>query len=169
MNYRELEHYFSKKLRFEKIEKKSHTHFVPRINGRISFPSVFCISRGSGDVANNIVRHCAKSLGLREAELRVSERCRIGMACVYLCFAIEVIARCVADPIVHGNNTDAMLQSVERLLEAIDALANHAECWNDDESAVLIRVVKVLGPSGTDARLERVKSRIGAIIASRQT
>ena len=145
MRRRDVDHYLTGKLKYAKKECR-HTHFLPHLDGReVPLPSIIALPRGTGEVGNNVLGGIAHSLGLREMDLRISMRCEISAACVYICQAGICVERCsrqlVADPNVYKENVMAMKTSIARLVRAAEKLMISASDWNQNERAALLSMV----------------------------
>jgi hypothetical protein len=145
MKRREVDHYLTVKLKYAKKECR-HIHFLPHLDGHdVPLPSIIALPRSSAEVRNNVLGDIARNLGLREMDLRISIRCEISAACVYICQAGMCVDRCsrqlVADPNVYKENVMAMKTSIARLLHTAERLVTSANGWNKHEEAALYAMV----------------------------
>ena len=148
MTSREIDKYFTGKLKYARDERR-HVHFFPCLDGKkLPLPTVIALTRGSGDVADRVVGGIARSLGLRENDFRTSVRCEIGAACVYLCQVGYCIEFCssslVLDPQVYRENVMAMEVSISYLLHNGVDLIMKAKCWNTKERSALDSLIRRL-------------------------
>jgi hypothetical protein len=146
MKRTQVEHFLSAKLQFEKAEKKRHTHFNLRVQGKyIITPAIICLSRSSGEVANNNLRGIASGLGLREPELRSSINCHNGRQCLLLCFSAYLLTHFrhlleYGDRVVYDASAQkAMLTSLDMLMDELQGPAGPGT-WRASEAQILGRV-----------------------------
>jgi hypothetical protein len=143
LNHRDLETWLAKKLKYEKNDRRRHIHFLPRIHGRqVPLPTIVALTRGSGDVGDNVVRGIAEALGVRVLDVRRSTKCTVGAACMYVCQAVYCILFCknclVLDPTIHQENVAAMGVSVSRLVSAAECIMREGpRRWCPDEQSAI--------------------------------
>lgn len=168
MKRQDIDQYLTGKLKYTKKECR-HVHFLPYLDGHeVPLPSIIALPRSSGEVRNNVIGDIAHSLGLREMDLRISMRCEIGRACVYICQAGICVLRCssqlVADPNVYKENVMAMRHSVRRLVHAAEVMMTHASEWNRKEESALRALMDRLIQGALSDELRPIVAELKAAI-----
>lgn len=150
MKSSEVDRFLVRKLKLELKNGRKHDDYRLRLaGGEIPLPMLLTVSRGSGEITSRNLKGLASNVGMTVGGFRDSARCQIGRECVLMCLAFrllekasEMVERTTQDPLVYGEFSQRLSESVALILDEIESHRTNADEWTTREEKELARTAK---------------------------
>jgi hypothetical protein len=165
MKPNELFRFLSGKMHFVHDDKR-HNQFWPRLGERvIKLPNSIGIPKGSsGEISDTVFGGVARSLGLREHDLRHAVACRLTRSAVLLCLVSAYVLKSASDPVVYRHPEFTALLT-DLIGEA--QLVGNPRSWSRAEVEAFGRYQSILqGIAERDARLTALAKTVLSLMVA---